>query len=74
MPSKSKSQQMLMAQAYKYKIGEIKSKDLDPKYAEEIKKIAKSMTKKQLKDFASTKHINLPYKIEERIKRFSSFN
>ena len=40
MPSKSKKQQRLMGQAYAYKTGKIKSKDLNPKYADQIKKLA----------------------------------
>jgi len=74
MPSRSKTQQRLMGQAYAYKTGELKAKDLNPEYADEIKKLAKSMTEKQLKDFAKTKHKNLPEKVEEKIKRFDSFN
>jgi len=74
MPARSKTQQRLMGQAYAYKTGEIKAKDLNPDYADEIKKLAKSMTEKQLKDFAKTKHKNLPEKVEEKIKRFDSFN
>ena len=74
MPSKSKTQQRLMGLALAYKTGEIKAKDLSPEYADEIKKLAKSMTEKQLRDFAQTKHKGLPEKVEERIKRFDSFN
>ena len=74
MPSKSKTQQRLMGLAYAYKTGEIKAKDLNPEYADEIKKLSKSMTEKQLKDFAKTKHKNLPEKVEEKIKRFDYFN
>ena len=74
MPSKSKTQQRLMGLALAYKTGEIKEKDLSPEYADEIKKLAKSMTEKQLRDFAQTKHKGLPEKVEERIKRFDSFN
>lgn len=73
MPSKSKSQQRIMGLAYAYKSGDVKSKDLNPKYAEDIKKISKSMTKKQLKDFAKTKHKGLPDKVEERIMSFKTF-
>ena len=73
MPSKSKTQQRLMSLAYAYKKGEVKSKDLDPQYVDEVKKLAKSMTEKQLKHFAKTKHKNLPEKVEE-IKKFDSFN
>ena len=75
MPSVSKSQQKLMGQAYAYKSGGLKSKDLNPEWADEIKELAKSLTKKQLKDCASTKHENLPNKVKEsKIMDFKSFN
>ncbi len=74
MPARSRTQQRLMGQAYAYKTGDLKVKDMDPKYADEIKKIAKSMTKKQLKDFAETKHKGLPEKVEEsKVMKFSEF-
>ncbi len=74
MPSISKSQQRLMGQAYAYKKGELKDKDLNPKYADEIKKLSDSMTKKQLKDFAKTDHKGLPQKVKEsKIMDFKSF-
>lgn len=73
MPATSRTQQRLMGQALAYKRGEIKSGDLNPQYADEIKKIAKSMTQKQLRDFAKTKHKNLPEKVEERILNFDNF-
>ncbi len=75
MPSVSRTQQRLMGQALAYKRGEIKAKDLNPEYADEIKKLAKSMTEKQLKDFAGTKHKNLPEKVKEsNVMTFDSFN
>ena len=75
MPSVSKTQQRLMGQALAYKRGEIKAKDLNPQYSDEIKKLAKSMTEKQLKHFASTKHKNLPEKVKEsNVMTFDSFN
>lgn len=74
MPARSKSQQRLMGLAYAYKTGDVKSKDLNPNYASEVKKLAKSMSKKQLRDFAKTKHKNLPEKVEERrIMTFEKF-
>lgn len=74
MPSVSKSQQRLMGQAYAYKKGDLKSKDLNPEYADDIKKISKSMTLKKLKQYASTKHDKLPEKIKEsRIMSFQLF-
>lgn len=68
--SVSKSQQRLMGQAYAYKKGDLKNKDLNPKYSEQIKKLADSMTLKQLKDFASTKHKGLK---ESNILSFEMF-
>ena len=56
MPSTSKSQQRLMGMAYAYKKGELKDSDASA----EVKELANSMTLKQLKDFASTKHDGLP--------------
>lgn len=65
MPSVSKAQQALMGQAYAIKIGDIKPSDLNPKYKKEILSLAKSMTKKQLEKFASTKHKGLPDHVNE---------
>lgn len=73
MPSKSKAQQRLMGQAYALKTGEKKKKDLDQEYADEIQKLSKSMTKKQLRDFAKTKHKKLPEKVEEKVLNFDEF-
>jgi hypothetical protein len=67
MPSVSKKQQRLMGQAYAYKKGDLKKSDLNPEYADEIEKLSKSLTKKKLKDFAKTKHVNIPEKIKENI-------
>tara|TARA_Y100000389_G_scaffold147957_1_gene146935 strand:+ start:1920 stop:2555 length:636 start_codon:yes stop_codon:yes gene_type:complete len=63
MPSTSIAQQKLMGMAYALKKGE-----LDPKDASvEVQELADSMTLKQLKDFASTKHDGLPQYVEENI-------
>ena len=81
MPSVSKKQQRLMGMAYAYAKGDM------PKASDSVKKIAKSFIKgkkkgtksyksnlKKLKDFASTKHHNLPDKVSENhILRFSEF-
>jgi hypothetical protein len=66
MPAKSKAQQALMGQAYAVKIGIIEPSELDPKYRKEIVKLSKSMTLKQLKDFASTKTKKLPDHVDEK--------
>lgn len=59
MPAKSKSQQRFFGMVDAYKKGELEH----PSKA--IKKAAKGMTKKQVKDFASTKQKGLPEKVEE---------
>jgi len=51
--SLSKSQQRLMGMVYAYKKGRMKASD-------EVKKIAKGMSMKDAKKFASTKHKGLP--------------
>ena len=56
MPAVTPSQQRLFAQAYEIKIGELDPSDLNPKYRDEIVDLSKRMTKRQLKDFASTKY------------------
>jgi len=61
MPSTSVAQQKLMGMAYALKKGE-----MDPEEAsQEVKDLADSMTLKQLKDFASTKHDGLPDHVKE---------
>lgn len=56
MPAVSKSQQRLMGMAHAYNKGELKN----PSRA--VKQLAKSMKKKDVKDFAKTKHKGLPNK------------
>ncbi|HEV2842459.1 MAG TPA: DUF3008 family protein [Chthoniobacterales bacterium] len=58
MPAKSKKQQMAAGAALAAKRGEIKKSSLKGA----SKQMAKSMSKKQLKEFASTKRKNLPTK------------
>ena len=65
MPAVSKSQQSLFGQAYAVKIGELSPSDLNPKYKDEIVKLSKSMSEKELKAYASTKRKKLPTHIDE---------
>jgi hypothetical protein len=58
MPAKSKKQQMAAGAALAAKRGDIKKSSLRGA----SKQMAKSMSKKQLKEFASTKRKNLPKK------------
>lgn len=68
MPSQSRSQRRLMGMAYAYKKGEKKLTDFPPSVRDEIKKIASSMTLKQLRDFAKTPEKKLPVKKKRRRK------
>lgn len=64
MPALSKVQQRLMGMAYAYKKGELDDKDA----SQEVKDLADSMTLKQLKKFAATKHDGLPERVPENIQ------
>lgn len=61
MPSKSKAQQRFMGLVHAYKKGEVPAS----KVSKAVKDAAKSMKKKSTKDFASTKHDDLPNKVRE---------
>jgi len=63
MPSKSKQQQKFMGMAHALKKGEMKPSDASP----ELKKVAKSMSDKDVKDFASTSHKGLPKKVKQEL-------
>ncbi len=56
MPSSTPEQQRLFGQAYAVKTGKLDPKDLNPKYRDQIVDLADSMSKKDLEDFAKTKH------------------
>jgi hypothetical protein len=58
--SVSVAQQKIMGMALAYKRGEM------PDASDEVKKIAKSMTTKELEDFAKTKHKGLPMNKENK--------
>lgn len=63
MPSVSKSQQRLFGMAYAYNKGEL------PGASKEVKQLANSLKKKDLKDFASTKHKGLPEHVKKKKKK-----
>ena len=65
MPSKSKSQQRFFGMVDAYKKGELKNP------GKKIKKAADSMSASDVKDFAKTKHNNLPEKVDENIIRLT---
>jgi hypothetical protein len=65
MPSKSKQQQKFMGMAHALKKGEMKPSDASP----ELKRVAKSMSDKDVKAFASTSHKGLPKKVKQEIAR-----
>ena len=64
MPAKSKAQQRFFGMVRGVQKGEIKPSEVGDK----VTKAAKSMTKKDVKDFASTKTSKLPEKVEENKK------
>jgi len=57
----SKQQQKLMGLALAYKRGDVP----DSEVSDTVKDLAKSMSTKELEDFASTKHKGLPQKVDE---------
>jgi hypothetical protein len=57
--AESVAQQKLMALALQHKRGEMKGA------SSEVKKLASSMTEKQLRDYAATKHKGLPQKVQK---------
>jgi len=63
MPSVSKKQQRFMVMVHALQKGDISKKDVSP----EVKKAAKTMNKKDAKDFASTKHKGLPNKVKKEV-------
>jgi hypothetical protein len=62
MPAKSKAQQQAAGAALAAKRGEIKKSSLQGA----SKEMAKSMTKKQLEEFASTDHKGLPEHVDKK--------
>jgi hypothetical protein len=68
MPAKSKAQQKFMSLVYALKKGDVKSSDV----SKSVRDAAKSMKTSDVKDFASTKHKNLPNKLEQAMERLIS--
>ena len=60
MPAKSKAQQRFMGMVHALKKGDIKPSDASA----EVRKAAKSMKKKSVKDYATTKHKSKPEKVK----------
>lgn len=59
--SKSKAQQRFFGMVRGLQQGKVKSSDVSP----EVRKVAKSMSKKDVKDYASTNTKGLPEKVKE---------
>lgn len=69
MPAKSQQQQKIMGLALAYKRKEVPAS----KVSQKVKDLAKSMTMKELEDYASTKRKGLPKKVEESRSSLSTF-
>lgn len=54
-----------MGVAYAVKSGDMQLSDVDTAYRKEVEELVDNMTLKQLKDFASTKHDELPERVKE---------
>ncbi len=65
MPAKSKQQQRLFGMVHAYQKGELKNA------SKEVKDIAKTISKKDAKDFAETKHKGLPNKVKKSAKKLT---
>ena len=65
----SKQQQKLMGLALAYKRGEVE----DSEVSDTVKDLAKSMSNKELEDFASTKHKGLPQKKVDEAKSSTGY-
>ena len=63
MPSKSKAQQKFMGIVHAFNKGELKGSEV----SKQVKDVAKSMKKKDTKDFAKTKHKGLPNKVKKEM-------
>ena len=61
MPAKSKAQQKFFGMVRAYQTGEM------PDASSAVKNVAKSISKKDAEDFASTKHKGLPKKVRQEI-------
>lgn len=62
MPAVSKQQQKIMGLALAYKRGDVPAS----KVSDDVKKLAKSMTMKELEKYAGTKHKGLPKRVESK--------
>ena len=65
MPAVSKAQQKFMGLVHALKKGDIDSSEVST----DVEKAADSMTDKDAKDFASTKHTGLPNKVEQLVRK-----
>ena len=70
MPAENIHQQRLMAQAYQVKKGAIKPEEIESEYRDQIVDLANSMTLKQLKDFAETKHSEMKNESTETVNEW----
>ena len=66
MPAKSIAQQRFMGMVHAEKEGKLDKSKLDPEFAAKIERIAESIKAKAAREYAETKHKNLPKKVKEK--------
>lgn len=71
MPAKSKSQQRFMGMVHAHQQGELDTSNVPDDVMKEIRKAAKSMSKKDAKKYAETKHKGLPEEVSENVRTLS---
>lgn len=68
MPAESKAQQRFMAMVHQHQKGELDTSSVPADVMKRIRKAAGSMSQKDSKKMASTKHKDLPEKVSEAKK------
>ena len=66
MPARSIAQQRFMGMVHAEKEGKLDKSKLDPEFAAKIERIAASIKAKAAREYAETKHKNLPKKVKEK--------
>ena len=66
MPARSQAQQRFMGMVHAEKEGKLDKSKLDPEFAAKIERIAASIKAKAAREYAETKHKDLPKKVKKK--------